>query len=143
MYRKPLGKIADCRALLDLNGETAKECAKKICAAGGIAKGYQANALDKSSLKEAHQKILEELGPCDILVNGAGGNHPLATTDKEYFEAEDLKEDVKTFFDLEQSGVEFVFNLNFIGTLLPTRKSSINGKHYPCNKPCRFVVEQK
>ena len=119
--------LASCgakTALLDLNGETAKECAKKICAAGGIAKGYQANALDKSSLKEAHQKILEELGPCDILVNGAGGNHPLATTDKEYFEAEDLKEDVKTFFDLEQSGVEFVFNLNFIGTLLPTQEFS-------------------
>lgn len=66
-------------------------------------------------------KILDDFGPCDILINGAGGNHPLATTDKEYFSAADLDEDVKTFFDLGQSGVEFVFNLNFIGTLLPTQ----------------------
>lgn len=111
-------------ALLDLNRETAEEQAEKISAEGGKAKGCQANVLEKDSLKEAHEKILKELGPCDILINGAGGNHPLATTDKEYFSAEDLDEDVKTFFDLGQSGVEFVFNLNFIGTLLPTQEFS-------------------
>lgn len=111
-------------ALLDLNRETAEEQAEKILAEGGKAKGCQANVLEKDSLKEAHEKILKELGPCDILINGAGGNHPLATTDKEYFSAEDLDEDVKTFFDLGQSGVEFVFNLNFIGTLLPTQEFS-------------------
>ena len=116
--------LAECGAkvaLLDLNGEAAKQSADKITAAGGIAKGYQANALEKDSLETAHIKILDDFGPCDILINGAGGNHPLATTDKEYFSAEDLGEDVKTFFDLGQSGVEFVFNLNFIGTLLPTQ----------------------
>ncbi len=116
--------LAECGAkvaLLDLNGEAAKQSADKITAAGGIAKGYQANALEKDSLETAHIKILDDFGPCDILINGAGGNHPLATTDKEYFSAEDLEEDVKTFFDLGQSGVEFVFNLNFIGTLLPTQ----------------------
>ncbi len=119
--------LAECGAsvaLLDLNRETAEEQAEKILAEGGKAKGYQANALEKDSLKEAHEKILKDLGPCDILINGAGGNHPLATTDKEYFSAEDLDEDVKTFFDLGQSGVEFVFNLNFIGTLLPTQEFS-------------------
>ena len=116
--------LAQCgakAALLDLNGDAAKQSADKITAAGGIAKGYQANALEKDSLETAHMKILDDFGPCDILINGAGGNHPLATTDKEYFSAADLDEDVKTFFDLGQSGVEFVFNLNFIGTLLPTQ----------------------
>ena len=116
--------LAECGAsvaLLDLNRETAKEQAANIAAEGKQAKGYQANVLEKDSLKEAHERILKELGPCDILINGAGGNHPLATTDKEYFAMSDLEEDVKTFFDLEQSGVEFVFNLNFIGTLLPTQ----------------------
>lgn len=117
--------VAECGAkvaLLDLNEEAAKESAKKITAKGGIARGYQANVLEKESLEEMHKKISKELGDCDILINGAGGNHPRATTDKEYFCMEDLKEDVKTFFDLEQSGVEFVFNLNFIGTLLPTQE---------------------
>lgn len=117
--------VAECGAkvaLLDLNEEAAKESAEKITAKGGIARGYQANVLEKESLEETHKKISKELGDCDILINGAGGNHPRATTDKEYFCMEDLKEDVKTFFDLEQSGVEFVFNLNFIGTLLPTQE---------------------
>ena len=117
--------VAECGAkvaLLDLNEEAAKESAEKITAKGGIARGYQANVLEKESLEETHKKISKELGDCDILINGAGGNHPRATTDKEYFCMEDLKEDVKTFFVLEQSGVEFVFNLNFIGTLLPTQE---------------------
>lgn len=117
--------LAECGAkvaLLDLNEEAAKQNADKIAAEGRIAKGYQANVLEKDSLKAAHKKILEELGACDILINGAGGNHPRATTDKEYFFVKDFEEDVKTFFDLEQSGVEFVFNLNFIGTLLPTQE---------------------
>lgn len=117
--------LAECGAkvaLLDLNEDTAKQNAEKIAANGGIAKGYEANVLETESLEEAHKKISKELGDCDILINGAGGNHPRATTDKEYFSMEDLKEDIKTFFDLEKSGVEFVFNLNFIGTLLPTQE---------------------
>lgn len=117
--------LAECGAkvaLLDLNEDAAKQNADKITAQGYIAKGYQANVLEKTSLETAHNKISKELGDCDILINGAGGNHPRATTDKEYFSMEDLKEDVKTFFDLEQGGVEFVFNLNFIGTLLPTQE---------------------
>lgn len=109
-------------ALLDLKEEAAKENADRITSEGGIARGYAANVLEADSLNAAHQQILQEFGACDILINGAGGNHPRATTDKEYFEIEDLDEEVKTFFDLEQSGVEFVFNLNFIGTLLPVQE---------------------
>ncbi len=62
------------------------------------------------------------LGPCDILINGAGGNNPRATTDKEYYESGDIDAETKSFFDLDKSGVEFVFDLNFIGTLLPTQE---------------------
>lgn len=109
-------------ALLDLNEEAAKKNAEEISAEGYTAKGYQANVLEKDSLKAAHEKILADFGPCDILINGAGGNNPRATTEKEYFEAGDMDADTKSFFDLEQSGVEFVFNLNFIGTLLPTQE---------------------
>jgi len=90
-------------------------------AAGGIAKAYKTNVLERASLEETHAKVLAELGPCDILINGAGGNNARANTTKEYFEIGDIEADTVSFFDLDQSGVEFVFNLNFIGTLLPTQ----------------------
>lgn len=109
-------------ALLDLNEEAAKKFADEIVSDGGVAKGYKANVLNKQSLAECHKQILTDFGSADILINGAGGNNPRATTDKEYYEQGDLDADIKSFFDLEQSGVEFVFNLNFIGTLLPTQE---------------------
>lgn len=109
-------------ALLDRNLESAEAKAQDIAAQGYIAKGYAANVLDKASLKAAHEEILKDFGTCDILINGAGGNSPKASTDKEYYEAGDMDADTKSFFDLEQSGVEFVFDLNFIGTLLPTQE---------------------
>ena len=109
-------------ALLDRNKENAQKYADEIVKEGGIAKAYTANVLEKDSLKECHNQILSELGKCDILINGAGGNNPMATTDKEYYEAGDLDADTKSFFDLDESGVSFVFNLNFLGTLLPTQE---------------------
>lgn len=109
-------------ALLDLNEDAAQANADAIVAKGYIAKGYAANVLNKESLQAAHEAILKDFGTCDILINGAGGNNPRATTDKEYFELGDIDADTKSFFDLEQGGVEFVFNLNFIGTLLPTQE---------------------
>ncbi len=116
--------LAECGAkvaLLDLNEEAAQAQADLIVAEGGIAKGFAANVLVKESLEACHEKVLATYGKCDILINGAGGNNPRATTDNEYAELDDSIKEMKTFFDLDQSGVEFVFNLNFIGTLLPTQ----------------------
>ena len=122
MLAKSLAAAGAKVALLDLNEQAAKNYAEEILVSGGIAKGYKANVLDKQSLVECHSRILADFGKCDILINGAGGNNPRATTDKEYFEQGDIEADTKSFFDLEQSGVEFVFNLNFLGTLLPTQE---------------------
>lgn len=120
MFAEALSKTGAKVALLDLNEDAAREYADVINKNGGVAKAYKCNVLNKESIEEAHEKILLDFGKCDILINGAGGNNPRATTDDEYFKKEDLN-NMKTFFDLEQSGVEFVFNLNFIGTLLPTQ----------------------
>lgn len=109
-------------ALLDLSAERAQQYADEIVKEGGVAKGYSANVLDKKSLAECHSAVLKDLGKCDILINGAGGNNPKATTDKEYFEIGDIDADTKSFFDLTDDGVQFVFNLNFLGTLLPTQE---------------------
>lgn len=121
MFAKSLAAAGAKIAVLDLNLAAAETVANEICAAGGVAKAYKCNVLQKESLEECHQAVFAAFGPCDILINGAGGNNPRATTDKEYFEIGDIDADTESFFDLEQSGVEFVFNLNFIGTLLPTQ----------------------
>ncbi len=116
--------IAQCGAkvaILDRDAEKAQEFAETLVAEGYKAKGFEANVLIKESLEKCHEEVLKTFGKCDILINGAGGNNPRATTDNEYAELGDETRGIKTFFDLEQSGVEFVFNLNFIGTLLPTQ----------------------
>ena len=108
-------------AALDLNEDAVKKLADECKAEGYVCEGYKANVLEPEALEAVHAQVLQDLGPCDILINGAGGNNPRATTDKEYFEVGDIDADTKSFFDLEQKGVEFVFNLNFIGTLVPTQ----------------------
>lgn len=120
-FAKVLARAGAKVALLDLNEEAAQQFAGEITAEGGVAKAYKCNVLDKDMCCAVASQVLEDLGPCDVLINGAGGNNPRATTDKEYFELGDLESDTKSFFDLEKSGVEFVFNLNFIGTLIPTQ----------------------
>ena len=106
-------------AALDLNKDAVTQLANELKAEGFICEGYQANVLDPAALEEVHQAVLADLGPCDILVNGAGGNNPRATTDNEY--QHEAKEGGKSFFDLQADGVDFVFKLNFQGTLLPTQ----------------------
>ena len=106
-------------AALDLNEDAVKKLAEEVKSEGFIMEGYKANVLEPEALEQVHQAVLKDLGPCDILVNGAGGNNPRATTDNEY--QHEAKEGGKSFFDLEASGVDFVFKLNFQGTLLPTQ----------------------
>ena len=106
-------------AALDLNEEAVKALADELKGQGLICEGYKANVLDPDALEQVHQAVLRDLGPCDILVNGAGGNNPRATTDNEY--QHEAKEGGKSFFDLQADGVDFVFKLNFQGTLLPTQ----------------------
>ncbi len=106
-------------AALDLNEEAVKKLADELKAEGFICEGYKANVLDPEMLDEVHNAVLADLGKCDILVNGAGGNNPRATTDNEY--QHEAKEGGKSFFDLDPAGVDFVFKLNFQGTLLPTQ----------------------
>lgn len=121
MFAKTLAEAGAKVAVLDLNLEAAQKVAEEIVLVGGIARAYKTNVLEKSSLEAVHAEVLTDLGPCDILLNGAGGNNPRANTTKEYFEIGDIESDTVSFFDLDQSGVEFVFNLNFIGTLLPSQ----------------------
>ena len=121
MFAKALAASGARVAVLDLNLEAAEKVAGEITAENGKAIAYKCNVLDKDSMEECRQAVLKDLGKCDILINGAGGNNPRATTDKEYFELGDMDADIKSFFDLEQMGVEFVFNLNFLGTLIPTQ----------------------
>lgn len=121
---KALSKQGHKIAVLDLKLEAAEKVAYEITTAGGVAIGVMANVLEKTSLEAAKEIVNNAFGSCDILINGAGGNHPLGTTSNPFFQEADLKnttEGFKTFFDLDPKGIEFVFNLNFIGTLLPTQ----------------------
>ncbi len=121
MFSKSLAAAGAKVALLDINEESVKKAAAEIRAEGYEAEGYRCDVLDRASLEAVHAAVLEKYGPCDILLNGAGGNNARANTDLEQFNPGDLDREVKTFFDLEQPGVEWVFKLNFIGTLLPTQ----------------------
>ena len=109
-------------ALLDINIDAAEEIASEIRENGGQAIAVKTNVLEKESLENAHNEILKTFGKCNVLINGAGGNNPRGTTTNEYFNPEDIeKEDVVSFFDLQPDGVSFVFDLNFLGVLLPTQ----------------------
>jgi len=123
-FAKALAACGAKVAVLDLNKDSAVRVAQEIIEAGGQAVGVEANVLEVASLKIARQAVRDQLGACDILINGAGGNHPKGTTSKEYLYKEDMDNEQAgevTFFDLDPKGVEFVFNLNFLGTLLPTQ----------------------
>ena len=107
--------------IMGRNREAGERLEKAAREAGGEALFLECNVLDKASLERCYDAIMEAYGRIDVLINGAGGNNPRATTDKEYFEIGDIDADTKSFFDLDASGVGFVFNLNFLGTLIPVQ----------------------
>lgn len=119
---KALAEAGASVAILGRDLAKAQALATEINRSGGIAIGISADVLNKSSLESARAEISEKLGKCDILVNGAGGNHPKGTTSAEMISKENLlNPEVTTFFDLDPEGAGFVFNLNFLGTLIPTQ----------------------
>ncbi len=120
-FAKALALCGAKVAILNRTLSKAEAVTAEIAAMGGTAIAVGVDVTKKDSVEAAHEAVLAQLGPCDILINGAGGNNPRATTDKEYFELGDIDADTKSFFDLGDEDMEFVFNLNFIGTLLPTQ----------------------
>lgn len=123
-FAKTLARQGAKVAVLDLNEKAAQAVCDEIIAEGGTAIAVGCNVLETESMEKARDIIKEKLGTCDILLNGAGGNNPKGTTTKETLEKIDLTtkdESIKTFFDLDPQGISFVFNLNFLGTLIPTQ----------------------
>lgn len=122
MMAKEYARLGAKVAVLDLNKDAAQKVADEIVAEGGVAKAYAVNCLEKDSMAAAKELINKELGLTDILINGAGGNNPKGTTTNDYFDIKDMKDpDVKSFFDLDGGGVDFVFKLNFLATFLTTQ----------------------
>lgn len=128
-FSKTLAAAGAKVAVCDLRKEAAQAVADEIVAAGGVAIAVEMNVLDITSVRAARDVIVEELGDVDLLLNGAGGNNPKGSTTKDNLTPEDMAlleengsiEGVKTFFDLDPDGISFVFNLNFLGTLIPTQ----------------------
>ena len=121
-FAKEMAKKGYAVALLDINETAAAAVAEEIVAQGGVAKAYKTNVLDREVLENVHAQILADLGKCQILINGAGGNNPRATTTHEYYEEGDIdRDDITTFFNLDKGGFDFVFDLNIKGVLLPTQ----------------------
>lgn len=109
-------------ALLDLNEDAAKNVADKINSSGAIARAYKCNVLDRNQLDTVHNQILNDFGKCDILINGAGGNNPKCTTEhEEYEKGDENAQDILTFFNIDDKGFDFVFDLNIKGVLLPSQ----------------------
>lgn len=109
-------------AILNRTYEKAVKVAEEIRVAGGEAFPIQCDVLDHESVNKADELIFERYGNCEILINGAGGNHPQASTTNEIFQLADVDDkDIQSFFDLSTKGFESVFHLNFIGTLIPSQ----------------------
>lgn len=124
-FSKALAANGAAVAVVGRQQAKAEAIVKEIANEGGRAIAVVCDVLDTGSLQSAHKQIRSELGPCDILVNGAGGNHPKGTTSNEYLTDVDLQphgSDHVSFFDLDASGIRHVMDLNFLGALLTTQE---------------------
>lgn len=122
VFAEALSQCGAKVAVLDLHSSAAERVVARLREQGGTALAVTADVLDRGSLADAAAEVARQLGPCDILINGAGGNHPSGTTTRSFLSASDLDDgSLRNFFDLETSGIELVMNLNFLGTLLPTQ----------------------
>ncbi|HWR38808.1 MAG TPA: SDR family oxidoreductase [Patescibacteria group bacterium] len=123
-FARELARLGAAVAILDIQQEKADDVVREITANGGKAIGIGCSVLDKASMEAAAEAVKAKLGACHILINGAGGNHPRGSTTKETLEPEDVNnQDPQqiTFFDLAPEGFQHVFNLNFMGTFIPTQ----------------------
>jgi len=110
-------------ALLDLDKNRASLLAGEINAAGGSCAAFGCDVLSRDSIRQAAAEVVAQFGGYDLLLNGAGGNHPRGTTAAEYLRAEDMGgQNGVTFFDFAAEDIQFVFNLNILGTILPSQE---------------------
>ncbi|WP_066195892.1 SDR family oxidoreductase [Gracilibacillus timonensis] len=109
-------------AVLNRTLEKAERVVVEIKDNGGEAVAIACDVLERDHVIAAEEKVFQLYGPCDVLINGAGGNHPNGTTSHEVFQKNAQGDEViRSFFDMTTEGFSSVFNLNFIGSLIPTQ----------------------
>lgn len=122
-FAEHLASLGNNIVLLDINEAALSELESTIRANGGNAFAYRCDVLDKRNIEEVHKRILTDVGKCDILINGAGGNSPKCTTKHEAYEnGDESRDDFLTFFNIDEAGFDFVFDLNLKGILLPSQE---------------------
>lgn len=123
-------------ALFDIKPEAAQKVIDEITATGGTAKAYACDVLSRESVEQAYAQVKADFGPCDILLNGAGAHHPLATTGHPQLTPEHMDDSTRSLFDLDLEKVEWVYRLNFMGTFIPIQ---VIAKDMVGRKDCSII----